>query len=64
MNKRQRIEQIFELLAKIPVAGESVDIMAAVRQELRITHKAILAEESAAREKANATNDREEENDG
>ena len=45
MNMRQRIEQIFELLAKIPVAGESVDIMAAVRAELRALHKIVRANE-------------------
>lgn len=61
MNKRQKLEQIFELLARIPVTGDAVDIMAAVRGELRSLHRLVRAEEAAAvkaaREKA-AENDK------
>ena len=52
MNKRQKLEQIFELLARIPVAGDAVDIMAAVRGELRALHREVRAEEIAAEKAA------------
>ena len=46
MNVRQRIEQIYSLIEKIPVAGGSVDVMATVRAELRALHKVVLAQEA------------------
>lgn len=52
MNKRQKLEQIFELLARISVAGDAVDIMAAVRGELRSLHREVRAEEIAAQKAA------------
>lgn len=74
MNVRQRIEQIYSLIEKIPVAGGSVDIMATVRAELRALHKVVLAQESkdaeASRDKEAALeadrnlNGGKEENDG
>ena len=49
MNVKQRIEQIYSLVEKIPVAGGSVDIMATVRAELRALHKIALAQEKKER---------------
>lgn len=59
MNMRQRIEQIYELLGKIPVAGESVDLMATVRYELRAIHKMILAEDAKKSQAKNAPSEKE-----
>lgn len=50
MNVRQRIEQIYSLIEKIPVAGGSVDVMATVRAELRALHKMALAQEAKDKE--------------
>lgn len=50
MNVRQRIEQIYSLIEKIPVAGGSVDVMATVRAELRALHKMALAQEAEDKE--------------
>lgn len=52
MNVRQRIEQIYSLIEKIPVAGGSVDVMATVRAELRALHKIALAQEVKEAKKA------------
>lgn len=42
--KIPRMENVFKLLNMIPVAGHHVDIMAAVRQELRILDEEVWVE--------------------
>lgn len=57
MTIRQKIEQIYELLARIPVTGGNVDLMAAVRQELREVHQALLAQETQAKPEPEEVNE-------
>lgn len=40
---KNRIAKIYDLLSRIPVSGDSVDVMAVVRQELREIHRSLSA---------------------
>ena len=42
---KNRISKIYDLLSRIPVTGDSVDVMAAVRADLRIIHKQLIEQE-------------------
>ena len=48
---KNRIAKIYDLLSRIPVTGDSVDVMAAVRADLRIIHKQLIDQETASKEK-------------
>lgn len=53
---KNRIAKIYDLLSRIPVNGDSVDVMATVRAELRALHKVVLAQEA---KDAKASRDKE-----
>lgn len=42
---KRKIEKIYELLSRIPVNGDFVDVMAAVRADLRIVHNQLIQQE-------------------
>lgn len=42
---KKRIAKIYDLLSRIPVNGDSVDVMAAVRADLRIIHNQLIEQE-------------------
>lgn len=42
---KNRIAKIYDLLSRIPVNGDSVDVMAAVRADLRIIHNQLIQQE-------------------
>lgn len=42
---KKRIAKIYDLLSRIPVNGDSVDVMAAVRADLRIIHNQLNEQE-------------------
>lgn len=44
---KSRIENIYALLGRIPVTGDAVDIMSAVRNELRTLHRQIRTADAA-----------------
>ena len=44
---KSQIENIYALLGRIPVTGDAVDIMAAVRNELRALHRQIRTKDAA-----------------
>ena len=48
---KKRIAKIYDLLSRIPVNGDSVDVMAAVRADLRIIHNQLIEQETASKEK-------------
>lgn len=48
MDTKQRIEKAYGLLAAIPVQGDSVDIMFAVRQELKAAFRELTEKEAEA----------------
>lgn len=48
---KSRIENIYALLERIPVTGDAVDIMAAVRNELRTLHRQIRTKDAAMAQK-------------
>jgi hypothetical protein len=50
MTAKQNLEKAFELLSKIPVAGQYVDIMAAARSELRTAYKQIEVEKDGGQD--------------
>lgn len=47
---KNRIAKIYDLLSRIPVTGDSVDVMAAVRADLRIIHNQLIQQEDSKRE--------------
>ena len=47
---KNRIAKIYDLLSRIPVNGDSVDVMAAVRADLRIIHNQLIEQEKRSRE--------------
>ena len=53
---KKRIAKIYDLLSRIPVNGDSVDVMATVRAELRALHKVVHAQEA---KDAEASRDKE-----
>ena len=42
---KRKIEKIYELISRIPVNGDYVDVMAAVRADLRIVHNQMIEQE-------------------
>lgn len=46
MNAKQRIDKAYQLLSAIPVQGDDVDIMFAVRQELRAAFQELTEKEA------------------
>ena len=46
---KNRIAKIYELISRIPVNGDSVDVMAAVRADLRIIHNQLIEQEKNKR---------------
>ncbi len=42
---KRKIEKIYDLLGRIPVNGDNVDVMAAVRADLRIIHNQLIEQE-------------------
>lgn len=49
---KNRIAKIYDLLSRIPVTGDSVDVMAAVRADLRIIHNQLIEQEKNKSNKA------------
>lgn len=47
---KNRIAKIYDLLSRIPVNGDSVDVMAAVRADLRIILNQLIQQEDSKRE--------------
>lgn len=47
---KKRIEKIYELISRIPVNGDNVDVMAAVRADLRIIHNQLIEQEKKPRQ--------------
>lgn len=47
---KHKIEKIYELISRIPVNGDYVDVMAAVRADLRIIHNQLIEHEKKSRE--------------
>ena len=50
MDTKEHIKKAFDLIGAIPVTGDNVDIMCAVRQELRTVYKALAAAEKVKAE--------------
>ena len=53
---KNRIAKIYDLLSRIPVTGDSVDVMAAVRADLRIIHNQLIQQEDSKREDSKQEN--------
>ena len=47
---KNKIAKIYDLLSRIPVTGDSVDVMAAVRADLRIIHNQLIQQEDSKQE--------------
>lgn len=45
MEAKKQLEAAWALLEKVPVSGDYVDVMSAVRQKLRLAYKALEEEE-------------------
>lgn len=56
---KNRIAKIYDLLSRIPVNGDSVDVMAAVRADLRIIHNQLIQQEDSKREDSKRGNQAE-----
>lgn len=48
---KNRIAKIYDLLSRIYVNGDSVDVMAAVRADLRIIHNQLIEQEKESKKK-------------
>ncbi len=53
---KRKIEKIYDLLGRIPVNGDNVDVMAAVRADLRIIHNQLIQQEDSKREDSKREN--------
>lgn len=53
---KNRIAKIYDLLSRIPVTGDAVDVMAAVRADLRIIHNQLIQQEDSKREDSKQEN--------
>lgn len=51
---KNKIADIYNLIGRIPVSGDAVDIMAAVRSELRALHREIQVREVKEKAVSNA----------
>ena len=57
---KNRIAKIYDLLARIPVNGDAVDVMAAVRADLRIIHNQLIQQEDSKREDSKREDSKQE----
>jgi prefoldin subunit 5 len=48
---QQKLETVFKLVSSIPVTGDSVDVMAAAREQLRGVYKDVTALEQTAEDR-------------